>query len=229
MRPASPPAASPRGPGPTCIPEPAHSRPRYPRPVADRSAAEVPEAGLRRTTDGIEVAGAGWFVLNLTECVWKGAPGRGRYGVLESSEAPFEQFGIGVHVLEPGERNGMYHGEDAQEGFLVLSGECLLLIEGRERRLGPWDFVHVPPWTRHIFVGAGDGPCAILMVGARVPGRGIEYPVEPLALRHRAGVERATTSPKEAYADAPALTTRPFQQGDLPCAAAPEPRSHASQ
>jgi uncharacterized cupin superfamily protein len=94
----------------------------------------------------------------------------------------------------------MYHGEDAQEDFLVLSGECLLLVEGEERRLRTWDLVHCPPWTEHIFVGAGEGPCVVLAVGARRKGRGIRYPVSELALRHRAGVEVETTEPKEAYA-----------------------------
>jgi uncharacterized cupin superfamily protein len=92
----------------------------------------------------------------------------------------------------------MYHGEDEQEDFLVLSGECLLLIEEEERRLRAWDFVHCPAWTRHIFVGAGDGPCAILMIGTRLVDD-VVYPRSELALRHGAGVERETKSPDEAY------------------------------
>lgn len=184
--------------------------------MTDPRTPAVPEAALRRTDAGLEPEGAGWFVLNLQDAVWRGAPGFGRYSDLEPPEARFEQVGIGVHALEPGERNGLYHGEDAQEDFLVLSGECLLLVEGGERRLRAWDLVHAPPWTRHIFVGAGDGPCAILMVGARRPGRAIEYPVDPVALRHGAGVARSTTSPREAYADAPSLSARPYRPGDLP-------------
>jgi uncharacterized cupin superfamily protein len=96
----------------------------------------------------------------------------------------------------------MYHGEDIQEDFLVLSGECLLLVEGQERRLQAWDFVHCPAWTEHVFVGAGDGPCAVLMVGAR-PDVGVVYPVADVALRHGAGVTRETRSPDEAYAPFP--------------------------
>ena len=87
-----------------------------------------------------------------------------------------------------------------QEDFLVLSGECLLLIEGEERRLKAWDFVHCPNWTEHIFVGAGNGPCLVLGVGARRKGRGIRYPVNALALKYGAGVEIETSDPKEAYA-----------------------------
>jgi len=82
----------------------------------------------------------------------------------------------------------------------VLSGECLLLIEGEERRLRAWDFVHCPSWTEHIFVGAGNGPCLVLGVGARREGRGIRYPVDELALKYCAGVEKETTDSKEAYA-----------------------------
>lgn len=94
------------------------------------------------------------------------------------------------------------HGEDDQEDFLVLSGECLLIVEGEERRLGAWDFVHCPPWTEHAFVGAGDGPCLLLAVGSRTrtEGSGIRYPVNEAALRHGAGVETETSDPDEAYA-----------------------------
>ena len=120
-------------------------------------------------------------------------------------------------MLDPGERNGLYHGENAQEGFLVLSGECLLLIEGREQPLKQWDFVHTPAWTRHIFVGAGDGPCAILMIGARGEQESLEYPVDEVALRHGAGAAQATTSPEEAYraARATEFEPQPYRPGDL--------------
>jgi uncharacterized cupin superfamily protein len=94
----------------------------------------------------------------------------------------------------------MYHGEDEQEDFLVLSGECLLLIEGQERPLKAWDFVHCPAWTEHVFVGAGDGPCAILAVGSRLRGD-VVYPVSALAQRHRTGVNRETRDPNQAYAE----------------------------
>jgi len=96
-----------------------------------------------------------------------------------------------------------YHAEAAQEDFLVLDGECLALVEGRERRLARWDFLHCPGGTLHTFVGAGDGPCAILMVGARLDDEGIVYPVSELAARHGAGVATETSAPEEAYADWP--------------------------
>ena len=119
-------------------------------------------------------------------------------------------------MLEPGQPNCMYHGENAQEDFLVLYGECLLLVEGQERPLKQWDFVHCPPWTEHVFVGAGSGPCAILMVGARPEDEGLRYPVVDVARRHNAGVAEETTSGDEAYAAFPRSTAAPYREGALP-------------
>ena len=129
------------------------------------------EAGITDTATGRVPADDGWFVLNLAEIAWATVPGGGTWCAFESPAAPSPALGIGVHVLWPGETPGFYHAESEQEGFLVLSGECLAIVEGQERRLGPWDYLHCPPGTAHITIGAGDGPCAILMVGTRSPGR----------------------------------------------------------
>jgi uncharacterized cupin superfamily protein len=110
----------------------------------------------------------------------------------------------------------MYHGENAQEDFLVLFGECLLLVEGEERRLRQWDFVHCPAWTQHVFVGAGDGPCAIVMIGARPEHEELLYPVAGVARKHGAGVEKQTSSGREAYARFPRPTAGPYRDGTLP-------------
>jgi uncharacterized cupin superfamily protein len=115
----------------------------------------------------------------------------------------FDQLGFTLAVLEPGKPSGMYHAESSQEDFLVLAGECLLLIEEEERPLRAWDFVHCPPGTRHTFVGTGDGPCVIFMTGARREGDTIIYPVYETARAHDAGVEDQTLSPAEAYARFP--------------------------
>jgi uncharacterized cupin superfamily protein len=109
----------------------------------------------------------------------------------------------------------MYHGEDNQEDFLVLSGECLLLIEGEERRLRAWDFVHCPAWTEHVIVGAGDGPCAVLAVGARV-SRDVVYPRADVALHHGAGVEQETRDSEEAYAPYAKDADTTYRDGWLP-------------
>jgi uncharacterized cupin superfamily protein len=175
----------------------------------------VKEAALDRTDAGLVPDGEGWFVVNARDARWGHVDGGGSYVVFESDEARFAQYGINIHVLHPGEPNGMYHGEEGQEDFLVLSGECVLIVEGEERRLRQWDFVHCPPWTEHVFVGAGAGPCAILMVGAR-GGSAIRYPVNELALKHRAGVERETDSGREAYANTPRPVDGPYRHGLLP-------------
>jgi uncharacterized cupin superfamily protein len=163
----------------------------------------VPEAPLEQTDDGLVAKGDGWFVLNAKDARWYDGPGRPALCDLEG-DAAFRQLGINVSVLAPGEPLAMYHWEADQEDFLVLAGEALLIVEGQERPLRAWDFVHCPPETKHVVVGAGDGPCAVLAVGAR--DRSVEgpdwggYPVDEAALRHGAGVERETTEPDEAYA-----------------------------
>lgn len=173
------------------------------------------EASLIRTPAGLVPDGEGWFVVNAREAAWAGSEDFGRFCVFEG-EARFAQYGVNIHVLEPGKPNCMYHGEADQEDFLVLAGECLLLVQGQERRLGPWDFVHFPPWTEHVLVGAGSGPCAVLMVGARTPGAGVHYPVSELAGSHAAGVEQATDDPRVAYARSADTEPRPYRDGDLP-------------
>jgi uncharacterized cupin superfamily protein len=165
------------------------------------------EASSEDTPFGRYVTSEGWFVLNLGEAlaVRNEAKGGSVYP-LEGRAAPFGDFGVNVRVLAPGEPNAMYHSETGQEGFLVLSGECILLVEGEERPLKPWDFVHFPPNTGHAFVATGDTPCVIVMTGARSPEwpeKGIVYPRSELALRHGVGVETETSSPVEALAPFP--------------------------
>jgi uncharacterized cupin superfamily protein len=159
----------------------------------------VPEASLERTEQGVRPVSDGWFVVNLRDARWFGNE-LGRYALLDGEEARFEQLGIAVGVILPGQPNAMYHAEDAQEDFVVLSGECLLIVEGEERPLEAWDFVHCPPMTEHVFVGAGDGPCVVVAVGARRKGRALVYPVAQTALGYGAGVETETSDPSVAYA-----------------------------
>ena len=149
-----------------------------------------------------------WFVVNVGDAGWES---KGEFGVrtrFESPDARFPHFGINVQVLNPGQPSGLYHAEEAQEGFLVLAGECIAIVEGEERHMRQWDYLHCPPGTHHITVGAGDGPCVILMVGARRPDRTIHYPVNELAARYGASTPHETDSPREAYADLARTTTR---------------------
>ena len=162
----------------------------------------VQEAKLEERPGGLKPADEGWFVVNAREAQWIHNEKFGAGATFEG-EADFAQLGVNVQVIWPGQPNGYYHREDYQEDFLILSGECLLLIEGEERRLRAWDFVHCPPETEHIFVGAGEGPCVIFMAGGRTGEKRITYPRSELALRHGAGVEQETNSRDEAYASFP--------------------------
>jgi uncharacterized cupin superfamily protein len=171
------------------------------------------EAPLQPADSGKVPSGEGWFVLNAREARWLDGV-FGAYTRFEG-DARFPTMGFNIGVLQPGQPACYYHRENEQEDFLVLSGECLLLIEGQERRLRAWDFVHCPPWTEHVFVGAGDGPCAVLAVGTRLTDE-VVYPESELAQRHRAGVNRETRDPDAAYADLPEDGPVPFPEGSLP-------------
>jgi uncharacterized cupin superfamily protein len=160
----------------------------------------VPEAPLEDSGSGLAPSGEGWFVVNVRDAEWWTSKTFGSGCGFENEKAEFPQLGINISVLEPGEPNCLYHSESQQEAFLVLSGECKLLVEGEERPLQAWDFVHSPAGTQHVFVGAGEGPCAILMVGARSEGEQLLYPVSELAGRYGASAEEETPDPKQAYA-----------------------------
>lgn len=176
----------------------------------------VPEIPLRETKYGLVADGDGWFVINARDSRWRDAGPLGRFCSFEGKRR-FPQLGININVLEPGQPMGLYHRENSQEGFLVLAGTCLLIVEGEERELKAWDFFHSPPQTEHIIVGAGDGPAVVLAVGARRRGRkGLVYPRSELALKHRAGTEQETTKPQEAYAQFPNWSRAEYAEGSLP-------------
>jgi uncharacterized cupin superfamily protein len=182
----------------------------------ERGYPTPPEAEIVDTEQGKRPAGEGWYVLNATDGVWDVLPGWGRSINFEPDDPRFPEFGINLHVVDPNGPNCRYHGESNQEDFLVLHGECLLIVEDQERHLGQWDFVHCPPWTRHVFVGK-EGPCVILMVGGRGPNEKLDYPVDDeAAVRHGAAAPARTSVAKEAYADLPQPTREPYKPGDLP-------------
>lgn len=158
------------------------------------------EAQLADSGSGLAPTGDGWFVVNVRDTEWLTSETFGSGCVFESRNASFPQLGINLSVLQPGEPNCLYHSESLQEAFLVLSGECKLLVEGEERLLRQWDFVHCPAGTEHVFVGAGDGPCVVLMAGARSENEQLLYPVSELAGRYGASATEETPDPKQAYA-----------------------------
>jgi mannose-6-phosphate isomerase-like protein (cupin superfamily) len=188
----------------------------------------VPEAPLERTEDGLLPAGEGWFVLNCREAAWRDSRGLGTWPRLEGNTPMFEQLGLGLSVLQPGEPMTMYHWETDQEDFLVLSGEAIAIVEGVERPLRRWDLLHCPPGTNHAIVGAGEGPCVVFAVGARqnhtyrtaggeIDGRDDwgAYTVDEPALRHGAGVEEETNDATVAYARFPERVSIPYRGGWL--------------
>jgi uncharacterized cupin superfamily protein len=181
------------------------------------------EAELVQTERGLVPKGEGWFVLNARETQWWERPGRGVLCEFEGAgfegATDFLQFGINLTRLSPGEPMSMYHWEADQEDFLVLDGEALLIVEGEERPLRQWDFVHCPAGTKHVIVGAGSASCVVLAVGARERSTGPDwggYTVDEAASRHGAGVERDTTDAKEAYARFTKREPVRYREGWLP-------------
>jgi quercetin dioxygenase-like cupin family protein len=174
----------------------------------------VPEAELKKTDLGLIPQGEGWFVLNARDATWIRSEERGQDTDFEGGQE-WTQLGFRVQVVGAGQRS-MYHGERGQEDFLIVSGECVLVIEGEERRLQAWDFVHCPPWTKHAFVGAGDGPCVIVMVGSRADGFDVVYAVDEVAAKHGASVPKETSSPDEAYSRWSSEERTGYGEGWLP-------------
>ena len=181
-------------------------------------AAMVPEAPQEDTEHGRKASGEGWYVLNARDALWYDRGPRGAVCDFEAGQ-DWEQVGVNLFVLGPGQPMSMYHWEADQEDFLVVHGEALLVIEGEERPLRAWDFVHCPPQASHVIVGAGEGPCVVVAVGARQnqtsEGWGA-YPVDEAAARHNAAAEQETNDPKVAYARFPPREPTRYREGWLP-------------
>src|SRR5687768_11758389 len=178
----------------------------------------VPESKLEKTEHGLVPNGEGWFVLNLRDAEWRHVDGRGAVCVaLDDFEGWRQDIQLGVNpfVLRPGEPMAMYHWEADQEAFLVVSGEAVLIVEGGERPLRQWDFVHCPPNTKHVIVGAGNGPCLVIAVGARVHDS-LGFPADEVARRYGASVEEDTTDGGVAYASVPGREPTAYRDGWLP-------------
>ena len=175
----------------------------------------VPEASPRSTKYGLVFEGDGWFVLNARDTRWRDYGSLGAACDFEGKR-PFKQLGLNLNVLNPGEPMSMYHRENHQEGFLVLAGECLLIVEGEERMLEAWDYFYCPGGTPHVIIGAGDGASVVLAVGARGGRKGIVYLVSATALKHGAGVEEEATKSAVAYARFPAPKRSGYRDGWLP-------------
>ena len=183
----------------------------------------IPEAPLEQTDAGLVPVGPGWFVLNAREGRWRERPGRRGLAFTGSDDWDadwfFPQLGVNLAVLDPGEPNSMYHWETETEAFFVLSGEALLIVEGEERPLRQWDFVHCPPKTEHVIVGAGDGPSVVLCMSSRENqafGPYGEYIANEVAGRYGASPEEDTQDGSVAYAKVPKSVPARYREGWLP-------------
>jgi len=166
----------------------------------------VPEAEMTVTAVGTRhPAGPGWFIVNVADAA---AIESGEFGSAVLFDGGFlgghrfADMGVNIRMLEPGQRSAMYHREPNQEAFLVLAGECLLIVEDEERPLRQWDFVHSPAGTAHVIIGAGSGPCWVLMVGGRTADEPTLYPASDVAQSHGAAVAADTADASVAYASA---------------------------
>jgi uncharacterized cupin superfamily protein len=178
----------------------------------------VPQAQLEQTDAGLVAKTDGWFVLNARDARWYHAEGRSAFCDFEG-EIDFAQLGLNISVLGPGQAMAMYHWEADQEDFLVVAGTAVLIVEGEERELRAWDFVHCPPGAKHTIVGAGDGPCVVVAVGAREhDGRSDwgSYTVDAAAARHDASVAAETTDPPTAYSHLTRRQPTAYHDGWLP-------------
>lgn len=179
----------------------------------------VPEAKLEQTENGLVPVTAGWFVVNARDARWNDRPGRRSVSFTGKTEweadTLFPMLGVQLAVIEPGEPNSQYHWETEAEAFFVISGEALLIIEGEERPLRQWDFVHMPPKTEHVLVGAGDGPCIFLAMSSRENqafGPYGEYPPNEVAAKHRASAKDS----EDPDADWPESVPSRYREGWLP-------------
>jgi uncharacterized cupin superfamily protein len=168
----------------------------------------VPEAKLEATDFGLAPTTPGWFVLNARDARWNEKPGQGFSLPLTGdtdyeAETFFPMLGMAIRVVRPGEPTGTYHWETEQEDFLVLAGEGILIVEGQERPVRQWDFVHCPPGTKHAFAGAGSDACVILCASSRQfqeKGPWGFYCVDEIAARYNASSPEETQDGSVAYA-----------------------------
>jgi uncharacterized cupin superfamily protein len=173
------------------------------------------EAKVSRTEHGLVPEGEGWFVVNARDVPWAHSETLGSACFFESQDQRFPELGFNVNLLRPGQAGAMYHGEGSQEGFFVIAGEGIAIVEGEERPLRAWDYFHCPADVPHALVGAGDGPFVYVAIGARRKGASLVYPVDEVAQRHGAGVAVETTLPRQAY-EGHEIARGAYRDGDLP-------------
>ena len=160
----------------------------------------VTEARLERLESGLAPVTPGWFTVNTADAAWVTNEVYGGVCIFESDEFVLRgrpdlteyvkpYAGFTIRVVPPGQPGTLYHAESVQEDFLILMGECVLIIEDQERHLRPWDFVHCPPMCAHAFVATEAGPCVILATGNRRDDHERLSCRSEVALRYDAGTE----------------------------------------
>jgi mannose-6-phosphate isomerase-like protein (cupin superfamily) len=184
----------------------------------------VTEARLERLASGLAPVTPGWFVVNTADAAWTNNDAYGGVCIFESDRVVLQgrpdlteyvkpDAGFTIRVVPPGKPMALYHAESVQEDFLVLLGECTLIIEDQERHLRAWDFVHCPPMTSHTFVATEAGPCVILATGNRRDDLERVYRGSEAALRHDAGPASTRPSPS---AERNGRFARPRRWNELP-------------
>src|SRR4051794_3240976 len=184
----------------------------------------VQEARLKETDAGLVADSTGWFVMNARDGRWFEKPGQGFSVPLTGcdeyeAETFFPMLGMSIRVMRPGEPAGTYHWETEAEDFLVLHGEGLLIVEGQERQLKQWDFVHCPPETKHAFVGSGDRPFVLLCASSRQfqkDGPWGFYCADETAAKHNAAAPEDTQDSELADARFPPSFESRYREGLLP-------------
>lgn len=167
----------------------------------------VPEAVLEQVGSGLAPTTPGWFVVNAADAAWVTNDESSGVCIFESDEFVLQDrpdltayekphAGFTIRVVGAGKPAGLYHAESVQEDFLVVHGECILIVEDQERHLRTWDFVHCPPMTGHTFVAVGDGPCVLVATGNRRDDLDRVYLRSEAALRYGAGSEVTTPTPE---------------------------------
>ena len=93
-----------------------------------------------------------------------------------------QRLGIHHELLPPGRRTSRPHAEADEEEFVyVLSGAPDVWVDGELHRLQPGDAVGFPAGTglAHTFINNTDEMVTLLVVGEKVPGCRVHYPLHP--------------------------------------------------
>jgi hypothetical protein len=163
----------------------------------------VNEASSEETPYGRYITSDGWFVLNIADAlaVRNDEKGGATYP-LEPRESPFRDVGIRVPSSRRANRTRSTTPKACRKGFSCSRASARSSWRRTNGRCGSGTTSTVQPVRASVIVGAGDGPCSILMLGAR-PDVEVRYPVSEVAAKYDASAVKDTDDADEAYADWP--------------------------